>query len=546
MSQIRRLAAIMFTDIVDYTRLMQRSESEAVELRNRHREVFDPLHVTYRGQIIHYYGDGTLSIFESAGDAVRCAMAIQKKLRTIPQVPLRIGIHLGDFLLTDDDIIGDSVNIASRIESLGTSGAILISGKVVSEIENLDIPYQYLGDFHFKNDSKSRSIYALSATGLVVPLPNQLSGKLASMPQEKGIESLAVLPFDNYTGETHQDFMVAGIHDNLITSISRIGSLRVISKTSTLGYKNTKKTISQIAQELRVDAVIEGSVSKRGSNILLNLQLLRAFPEEDHIWAEIYDRPIEEVYSLLNDITQAISEEIKLLLTRKESARLTIADRVNPEAYQAYLRGKFNVEKLSHEALKISMDYIEKAISIDPSFAPAHAIKAMSLMSQVQMGVVSPPEAMPKIFQSIHTALSLDPDLAEAHFGKATMHAWVEWNWEQAEAEFLKAFDINPNDSVALAYFGHLLMLQKRFEEAMEKVNRALEIDPNNALVQLLSAKVFYGNGNIEQGLELAKKSFQIDPNNRSLLRNLDMCYYQLGDYQQSIATQKRISDKRT
>ena len=398
MSQIRRLAAIMFTDIVDYTRLMQRSESEAVKLRNRHREVFDPLHDIYRGQIIHYYGDGTLSIFESAGDAVRCAIEIQKKLSTIPQVPLRIGIHLGDFLMTDDDIIGDSVNIASRIESLGISGAVLISQKVVNEIDNLDIPYQYLGDFHFKNDSKIRSIYAITASGLVVPLPNQMSGKLASMPQEEGIESLAVLPFDNYTGEAHQDFIVAGIHDNLITSISRIGSLRVISKTSTLSYKNTKKTMSEIARELRVDALIEGSISKRGDNILLNLQLIRAFPEEDHIWAEVYDRPLEEIYSLLNDITQAISEEIKLLLTRKESARLTMADRVNPEAYQAYLRGKFHVEKLSHEALKISMEYIEKAISIDPSFAPAHATKAMSLMSQIQMGVVSPPVAMPKIF----------------------------------------------------------------------------------------------------------------------------------------------------
>ncbi len=542
MSQSRQLAAIMFTDIVGYTALMQRSEAEAVTLRNRHREVFDSFHESYRGRIIQYYGDGTLSTFESVGDAVRCAIDIQRELRKDPEVPLRIGIHLGDILLTDSDVIGDNVNIASRIESLGVAGAVLISEKVVEEIRNQDdIPYHFLGDFHFKNDARPRQIYALTAPGIRVPSPDQLSGKLQQKGDGKAIESLAVLPFDNYTGEAHQDFIVAGIHDNLITAISRLGSLRVISKTSTLGYKNSKKNISEIARELGVDAIIEGSVSSRNGNILLNLQLLRAYPKEDHMWAEVYDRPLEDIFSLLNEITQKISEKIDVTLTPKESERLTSFDRVNPEAYQAYLRGKFHVEKLSYEGLRISMEYLEKAISIDPYFAPAYAAMAFSLMAQVQMGFISPPEAMPKIYQSIHKSLSLDPNFAEAHFVKAGSHAWVEWDWEQSEKEFLKALEINPSDSVARAYYAHVLMLLKRFEEAVAQVNKALETDPNNALVQLLSAKVFYGHGDIQQGLELAKKSFQIDPNNRSLLRNMDMCFYKLGDYQQSIEIQERI-----
>jgi tetratricopeptide (TPR) repeat protein len=229
------------------------------------------------------------------------------------------------------------------------------------------------------------------------------------------------------------------------------------------------------------------------------------------------------------------------LLTHKETERLSSFDRVNPEAYQAYLLGKFHVEKLSFEALRISMEYLEKAISIDPSFAPAYAAVASSMMSQVQMGFISPPEAMPKIYQAVHKSLSLDPNLVEAHLVKGAMHAWVEWEWEQSEVEFLKGIDLEPNNSVSLAFYGHVLMLLKRFEEAIEQVNKALEIDPNNALVQLLSAKVFYGNGQIQQGLELAKKSFQIDPNNISLLRNMDMCYYGLKDYEQSIEIQKRI-----
>ena len=545
MSYARKLFTIMFTDIVGYTRLMQKSESEAINLRNRHREVFDNLHESYRGDIIQYYGDGTLSIFERAGDAVRCAIEIQRQLRKDPEVPLRIGIHHGEVLLTDNDIIGDAVNIASRIESLGTAGAVLVSKKVVEVIKSEEnIPCEFLGDYHFKNDIHPRSIYAIAVSGIRVPLPDQLSGKLENQAHKDEIESLAVLPFDNYTGDAQQDFMVAGIHDNLITAISRIGSLRVISKTSTLGYKNSTKPIAEIAKELRVDAIIEGSVSKSDNNILLNLQLIRAFPEEDHIWAEIYDRPIEDIFSLFNEITQTISEKIELLLTPKESNRLSRVDRVNPEAYQAYLRGKFHVEKMSYEALEISMEYLEKAIAIDPTFAPAHAAVAFSLMTQVQMGYVSPPEAMPRIYSSIHRSLSLDPNLSEAHLAKAASHAWVEWNWEQSEVEFLKALDIDGNNSVSLAYYGHVLMLLKRYEEAIEQVYKALEIDPNNALVQLLSAKVFYGDGQFEKALGLAKKSFRIDPNNRSLLRNMDMIFCALGDYEQSVESQKRLLNR--
>ena len=179
---------------------------------------------------------------------------------------------------------------------------------------------------------------------------------------------------------------------------------------------------------------------------------------------------MEEIFSLFNEITQTISEKIDLLLTPKESKRLSIFDRVNPEAYQTFLRGKFNVEKLSYEALTISMDYLEKSIAIDPAFAPAHAWVAFSLMAQVQMGFISPPEAMPRIYRSIHKALSLDPNFAEAHFAKAISHAWVEWDWDQSVVEFQKALDINPNDSVSRAYYGHVLMLLKRFDQAIEQV----------------------------------------------------------------------------
>jgi len=545
MSQSRKLAAIMFTDIVGYTKLMQISESEAVKLRNRHREVFASLHESYQGRIIQYYGDGTLSIFESVADAVRCAIEIQRALRKDPEVPLRIGIHMGDVVITEDDIIGDSVNLAARVESLGVAGSVLVSNKVMEEIKNQDdMSCQLMGRFHFKNDAHPRDIYAISAAGLLVPSPDQLSGKLEKSSQKEEIESLAVLPFDNFTGDEDQGFMIAGIHDNLITALSQISSLRVISKTSTLCYNNSNKSIPDIAKELNVDAIVEASVSKIKDKIQLNVQLVQAFPVEEHVWAEVFERPLEDIFSLLNEITHTISEKINLVLTPKEAESLSQTTQVETQAYEAYLRGMFHWEKLSAKDFEIANEYFEKSISIDPSFAPPYAAIALTLGGQVQMGLVAPPKAMPKMYQFIHQALSLDPNFAEAHHVRACLHSFVEWDWEKGEIEFLKALDVNSNHSLARAYYGHLLIIQKRFDEGIYQVTKALEIDPNNSLVQVLAAVVFYAHGETQRALELAKKSFQVDPNSLLVLRTMDMCFYRLKDYEQSIQMQSKIHQK--
>ncbi len=538
----RRLVAIMFTDIVGYTKLMQNSESEAIMLRNRHREVFDSLHETYGGRIIQYYGDGTLSIFDSVGDSVRCAIEIQRQLSEEPKVPLRIGIHLGDVLLSDTDIIGNSVNLAARVESLGVAGAVLVSNKIVEEIKNQDdLAYELMGSFHFKNDAHPRNIYAISASGLLMPSPDQLSGKLEKSSQKKSIESLAVLPFDNYTGSQELDYMVAGIHDNLITALSQISSLRVISKTSTLRYRNSNQLVPQIAKELKVDAIVEASVSKIEDNIQLNVQLIRAFPSEDHIWADIFDRPMAEIFGLLNDITQKISEKINLVLSPKEMDRLSQSDQVNTEAYQYYLRGMFHWEKLSAKDFEIAIECMEKAIAIDPNFAPPYAALAFTLIGQVQMGLVSPPDAMPKIYQYNMKALSLKPDFAEAHYMNAILSMVVEWDWEKSEFEYLKSLDGNPNHSLSRAYYGHLLLILRRFEEAIEQVEKALALDPNNPLVQVLAAVVFFHTGDVQRAYDHTLKSYHIDPNNILVLRFLEACHFQFKEYDKAFEFQKRI-----
>lgn len=412
----------------------------------------------------------------------------------------------------------------------------------MEEVKNQDdIPVQLMGNYHFKNDEHPRNIYAISTSGLFVPSSDQLSGKLEPSSQNKEIDSIVVLPFDNFTGETSRDYLVGGIHDNLITALARISSLRVISKTSTLQYKNSNKSIPEIAKELNVDAIVEASVSSVKDKIQLNVQLIRAYPEEDHIWADIFDRSIEDIYSLLNEITQTISEKINLVLTPKENERLAHAPQVNSQAYQAYLRGMFHWEKLSVKDFGIAKEYFEQAIALDPSFAPPYAAIAHTLIGQVQMGLVAPPEAMPKIYQNNMKALGLAPNFPESHYMNAILSMVVEWDWEKSETEFIKSLAGNPNHSLSHAYYGHLLLILKRFEQSIREVNIALDLDPNNPLVLSLAGVVHFHNGATELAFDLLNKSNQIDPNNILNHRIIETYYFQAEEYDKAFDIQKKI-----
>ena len=286
---------------------------------------------------------------------------------------------------------------------------------------------------------------------------------------------------------------------------------------------------------------MEASVSKKNDKVQLNVQLIRAFPEEDHVWANIFDRSIEDIYSLLNEITQTISEKINLVLTPKESETLAHTPQVNPQAYQAYLRGMFHWEKLSAEDFEIAKDYFEKAIEFDPSFAPPHAAIAHTLIGQVQMGLVAPPEAMPKIYQHNMKALGLAPNFAESHYMNAVLSMVVEWNWEKSEDEFIKSLEGNPNHSLSHAYYGHLLLILRRFEEAIGEVNVALELDPNNPLVLSLAGVVNFHTGDTERAFELLSRSYQIDPNNILNHRLIETYYFQAEEYDKALEMQKKI-----
>ncbi len=367
----RLLAAIMFTDMVGYTALMQEDEHKAKSNRDRHRKTLQESISMHQGKILQYFGDGTLSTFTSAIDAVKCAMEMQIAFQKEPVIPVRIGIHLGDIVITDDEIIGDGVNVASRIESLAVAGSVFISDKVYDEIKNhSSIETQSLKTFEFKNVDKPIEVFAVSNRGLVVPKLEEISGKtkvqrnkpswilysvigllaiiagyyifnhISKTGTEKGNleKSIAVLPFVNMTNDPEQEYFSDGITEDILTLLSKVADLRVVSRTSTLQYKNTTKTIPQIGKELGVSTVLEGSVRKSANQVRITAQLIDAKTDE-HIWAETYDREISKIFDIQTEVARKILLVLKAKLTSREEKRLDKPITSEITAYDYYLRG---------------------------------------------------------------------------------------------------------------------------------------------------------------------------------------------------------------
>ena len=296
----------MFTDMVGYTALMQKDEQLAKSQRDRHRSVLTKYIALHNGEILQYYGDGTLTIFNSAIEAVNAAIEIQLDLKNEPTVPLRIGIHLGDIVYDEEGVYGDGVNISSRIESLSAAGGILISEKINDEIKNHpEIKSQSLGRFHLKNVLKPVEIFAITNEGIIVPSAEETHQKSGCADR-----SIAVLPFLNMSSDADNEYFSDGISEDLINALTRVEGLKVTSRTSSFAYKNTSLDIMQIGKDLRVTHILEGSVRRAGNKVRIAAQLIGT---EDgfHIWSETYDRSLEDIFQVQDEISNIIANKLK-------------------------------------------------------------------------------------------------------------------------------------------------------------------------------------------------------------------------------------------
>ncbi len=403
----RRLAAIMFTDLVGSTAIMARSEEEAIHARRRHRELVRPLIERHGGQLIEAPADETLSLFGSALDAVSCALAIDAATEDEP-FKLHVAIHSGDVLVDGNEVQGDGVNIAARLLAFSEGGGICISEEVYQAVRNQpDIEVTRIGERELRNVGRPVGILslqrpragrasaddrpqgyarasrarALRAAALATILAVAGAGGwwLLGAPDAESpailagqIRSLAVLPLENLSGDPEQAYFTDGMTEALISNLAKLASFGVVSRTSVLQYAGARKPMAEIARELDVDAIVEGSVLRAGEAVRITVQLIDAHSDR-HLWTESYERDLSDVLKLQREVAQAITREIQLQLSADAGKQLGEAETVDPAAYEAYLKGRYFLQRTTRENHATAVKYFEEAVMLDPEFAPAWA-----------------------------------------------------------------------------------------------------------------------------------------------------------------------------
>ncbi|MBI9070518.1 MAG: hypothetical protein JEY94_02910 [Melioribacteraceae bacterium] len=452
MENFRILAAVMFTDMVGYTALMQEDEKKARSIRERHKTILEENIENHQGRILQYYGDGSLSIFGSVIQAILAAKEIQKKLVKEPKIPLRIGIHLGDIVYEDDAVFGDGVNVASRIENLGVGGSILISEKVYDEmINHPSLSAKSLGSFNLKNVKKPISVYAVEGENIVVPSNKDLAKK--SNPEEI---SVAVLPFLNMSSDPENEYFSDGITEEILNTLSKVESLKVTSRTSSFAFKGLKKDVREIGQTLNVNNILEGSVRKAGNKVRITTQLIEV-KTGFHLWSQTYDRQLNDIFEVQDEISKTIVENLQHTLKTANKEKLVKKRTNNPEAYNLYLKGTYLWNKMNPVDTQKAIEYFQEAIKLDENFALPYKEISWCYGFLGATGFMPSKDACPLSREYANKALALDIDLAEAHLAMAINKMFYEWDWQGAEKEYKKTIELNPDYAQAYEYYSYLL-----------------------------------------------------------------------------------------
>ena len=538
----RRLAAIMFNDIVGYTALMQADEVLAKKKRDRHRTVLHQALNSWNGDIIQHYGDGTLCIFQSALEAVNCAIEIQQQLVQPPEVPLRIGIHTGDIVRDEEGIYGDGVNLASRIESMATSGSVLISGKVHDEIKNhREVSSRPLGEFELKNVSKPVELYAIANDRIRVPKGAELQGKGLER-----IKSIAVMPFVNMSTDPENEYFSDGITEELINALAQVEGLRVTSRTSSFAFKGKHTDIREIGKQLNVRTILEGSVRKAGNKVRITAQLIKS-SDGYHLWSETYDRDLEDIFAVQDEISRKIANQLREKLTVKENRESIVKPATNSiEAYNLYLRGLYHYNKWTPANARQAISFYEQAIKSSPEFSLPYSGLASSYTLLGTTANMSPVKAFGLVTENAKKAIELDRSSVDAHCALSIVQFFFEWNWEEAMKHVKDALALNPNDPNALLLFGLYYTIKCDFDKALEVMTQALNTDPLSVVLNRTMADVQYLAENYEEALDYYDQVLILDPSFRAAHEFRAWTYLQMQDFEKAIAIFQDLGEEIT
>ena len=515
---IRMLAAVMFTDMVGYTAMMQDDERQAKVLMDRHRKVLEELTLNHHGKIIQYFGDGTLTIFGSAVEAVLCAIEIQILLRQNPKVDLRIGIHSGDIVYDDDGIYGDSVNIASRIEATGIGGSVLISRKVYDELSNQrDLAAVSLGFHQFKNVKSPIEVYAIKNDNLTIPESSSIKTLIGAKK-----DSIAVLPFINMSPDTENEYFSDGMTEEILNALAKVDKLLVTSRTSSFAFKRKIFDIREIGKQLSVNTVLEGSVRKIGNRVRVTAQLIET-KTGYHRWSETYERNIEDIFAVQDEIARTIVKNLidNLAVTDKKMSLVKSSTR-NMEAYNLYLKSSHFWKKWTPSDVRKSLELLEQAIKLDQNYAQAYSALSGCYVFLGAFGQIPSYIAYPKAKEYAQRALEIDNSLPDSHLSIA-MVDFFDWKWDEAYKSFIKTLELNQNNAEAHQYFAYYMLAIGNNKKAVQEVEKALEIDPLSITVNSSLAETYAHCGMLELAKDQFLKTLELDPNFRSALNGLGL-----------------------
>jgi TolB-like protein/class 3 adenylate cyclase/Flp pilus assembly protein TadD len=574
----RKLAAIMFTDMVGFSALSQRNEALALELLAENQRLLRAQFLLFNGHEVKSTGDGFLIEFPSALDATKCAVEIQRGVAarnsTQPaarQIQVRIGIHVGDVVHRDADVFGDGVNIAARIEPLAVGGGICLSETVQAQVRNkmefelvkLDAPKlkhievpmdvyrvvlpwesgQRIIASHKSGQSAERSsnksilrIVAIAGSLLLagwacwlgvqseknqkpaVPSAAQNNSVAPTAPVVINEKSIAVLPFANMSLDKDNAFFADGMHEDILTSLGMVHDLRVVSRTSVEQYRNTTKPMRQIGQELGVAYVLEGSVQREGNEVRVTGQLIHAATDE-HVWAKSYDRDLTNIFSIQSELATEIADSLSAVISPQEKSLIERKPTDNPAAYDLFLKARAILNSAAVLSRRDEAEqYLNEAVQLDPNFAVAWGYLALAHVRAVISDEDHSPERLAKAKAAIDTAVRLAPDDPEVIKMEGDYYYYGYRDYARAAEQFQKLLRLQPNSAEAYAQLGYILRRQSRWAEALANLRLAEQLDPRNPSVASTLTETFLGLDRYDEAFAESRHAAELDSG--SLLMN--------------------------
>jgi len=573
----RKLTAILSADVKGYSRLMGEDEEWTLRTLNTYKEVMRSLIQQYRGRVVNAPGDNVLAEFASVVDAVQCAVEIQQVLRArnalLPEnrrMEFRIGINLGDVIEEGDSIYGDGVNIAARLEGLAEAGGICISESAYQQIENkLPLKYEYLGEHEVKNIAKPVRVYRAQiesgepsqakvkakgegknrkyltiAAMVVVIIAATALWQFVWRPSHRAVEkadpkkmafplpdkpSIAVLPFANMSDDPKQEYFSDGITEEIITALSKTPRIFVIARNSTFTYKGKAVRVKQVAEELGVRYVLEGSVRKSENHVRVTAQLIDALTGK-HLWAERYDRDLKELFAIQDEITLEIIRALQVNLTEGEQARVIGRSTKNLQAYLKALEASVQFGRMDKQGSMKAKQLAKEAIALDPNYAyPYSTLSTAHLLDLWFDFSESPKESMRLAVEAAQKALALDPSDPRTHMGWVNLYI-MQREYDKAIASAERAVALNPGG--ARAFFGLAMAVYYscRFDEALTFHEQAMRLDPFPTSMHFRNLGGAYRNvGRYEESVKQLKKALELSPNDLFAHLSLAITYIKLG-----------------